>query len=276
MNKYIKKSLYLIALVFFIRVVLEINLNVFLETILLNKLFFLVAFLFLALSQLTIGIIWGKFIKEIYNIKFNISFELWIKSIAAKYIPGKIASPILRVEDESFKNKKIEMYNHILVENFLLVILSITIGSYVFFSSALNIILFFSIINLIFFGLFKLHNFKIKNINLKYLKNIFYLETASLLNIVGIYLLSLALNLEKNIELSFLYVFVSGISMLVFIIPAGIGIRENIFIQIGNANNFNSNILASLSVILRITIIFVDIIFVIFSLIFYGRFNRSK
>ena len=276
MNKYTKNIVYLIALIFFIRVVLQINLSLLIDTFKLGKLNFLFALLLLAFSQLTIGIIWSMFLKEIYNINFKLSFKLWINSVAAKYIPGKIASPILRIENTSFKNNKIEFYNHILIENLILVLLSISIGFYVFISSSINIFLYFLIINLIFFGLFKLQKIKIKKINLQYFKNIFYLEVSSLLNIFGIYLITLPFNLEENFELSLMYVFVSGVSMLVFIVPAGIGIRENIFIQIGDLKNFNENILASLSIILRISTILVDIFFVIFSLIFNSKFNHSK
>jgi len=276
MNKYSKNFIYLIALIFFIRVVLQINLSLLLDTFKLGKLNFLFALVLLAFSQLTIGIIWSKFLKEIYNINFKLSFKLWINSIAAKYIPGKIASPILRIENTSFKNNKIEFYNHILIENLTLVLLSISIGSYVFISSSINIFLYFLIINLIFFGLFKLQKIKIKKINLQYFKNIFYLEVSSLLNVFGIYLITLPFNLGENFELSLMYVFVSGISMLVFIVPAGIGIRENIFIQIGDIKNFNENILVSISIILRIAIILVDIFFVLFSLIFNSKFNHSK
>lgn len=276
MNKYTKNIVYLIALIFFIRVVLQINLSLLIDTFKLGRLNFLFALVLLAFSQLTIGIIWSKFLKEIYNINFKLSFKLWINSVAAKYIPGKIASPILRIENTSFKNNKIEFYNHILIENLILVLLSISIGSYVFISSSINIFLYFLIINLIFFGLFKLQKIKIKKINLQYLKNIFYLEVSSLLNIFGIYLITLPFNLGENFELSLMYVFVSGVSMLVFIVPAGIGIRENIFIQIGDLKNFNENILASLSIILRISTILVDIFFVIFSLIFNSKFNHSK
>lgn len=276
MNKYTKNIVYLIALIFFIRVVLQINLSLLIDTFKLGKLNFLFALVLLAFSQLTIGIIWSKFLKEIYNINFKLSFKLWINSVAAKYIPGKIASPILRIENTSFKNNKIEFYNHILIENLILVLLSISIGSYVFISSSINIFLYFLIINLIFFGLFKLQKIKIKKINLQYLKNIFYLEVSSLLNIFGIYLITLPFNLGENFELSLMYVFVSGVSMLVFIVPAGIGIRENIFLQIGDLKNFNENILASLSIILRISTILVDIFFVIFSLIFNSKFNHSK
>lgn len=276
MNKYTKNIVYLIALIFFIRVVLQINLSLLIDTFKLGKLNFLFALVLLAFSQLTIGIIWSKFLKEIYNINFKLSFKLWINSVAAKYIPGKIASPILRIENTSFKNNKIEFYNHILFENLILVLLSISIGSYVFISSSINIFLYFLIINLIFFGLFKLQKIKIKKINLQYLKNIFYLEVSSLLNIFGIYLITLPFNLGENFELSLMYVFVSGVSMLVFIVPAGIGIRENIFLQIGDLKNFNENILASLSIILRISTILVDIFFVIFSLIFNSKFNHSK
>lgn len=276
MNKKIKNFAYLIALYFFSKVVFEIDLNELQEIIASSKSNFYISFLFFILSQLSIGIIWCKFIQKHYNINFKISFELWIKSIAAKYIPGKISSPILRIENESFKKNKFEFYNHILIENLILILISIVFGSYIFLNSIFSFIWHFLIVNFLFFLFFMTSNLKIKKFNLTYIKNIFYLEISSLLNIFGIYFLTLSFNKQNNLELVFVYIFVSGISMLIFIIPAGIGIRENFFIQLGNSKNYDEVFLASLGVVIRASIIIVDLVFVIIAFLIYPKINHSK
>lgn len=276
MNKKIKNLAYLIALYFFSKVVFEIDLNVLQEIITSSKSNFYIAFLFFTLSQLSIGIIWCKFIQKYYNINFKISFELWIKSIAAKYIPGKISSPILRIENEGFKNNKFEFYNHILIENLILILISIIFGSYIFLNSVFNFVWYLLIVNFLFFLIFVMSNLKLKKFKFTYFKNIFYLEISSLLNIFGIYFLTLSFNKHNNLELVLVYIFVSGISMLIFIVPAGIGIRENFFIQLGNSKNYDEVFLASLGVALRASIIIVDLIFVVSAFLIYPKINHSK
>jgi uncharacterized membrane protein YbhN (UPF0104 family) len=89
-------------------------------------------------------------------------------------------------------------------------------------------------------------------------------------------LLTLSFNKQNNLELVFVYIFVSGISMLIFIIPAGIGIRENFFIQLGNSKNYDEVFLASLGVVIRASIIIVDLVFVIIAFLIYPKINHSK
>lgn len=274
MNKYLKKIGYILGFVFLTRVVIQIDFYLLLDLISLNKSIFVLAFVILSFSQLSIGIIWSSFIRQKYGINFKHSFQLWHKSIAAKYIPGKIASPILRIESKIFKNNKLELFNHIIIETLLLLILSIFIGSYIFFNSIINFFWFLIILNCIFFCFYKLHKYKLKKIDLSYFKNIFYLEISSFLNIVGVFLLTTVFNIKDSFELTLIYVFVSGISMMIFVIPAGIGIRENFFIQFGDFKKFDESFLAPLSLALRVCVILVDVIFLIVSLIYYPYINR--
>lgn len=271
MNRNVKKFIYLLAFLFFGKVVVEINYESLKEVLNINILNLIFVFIFLTLGQLFIGLVWSNFVFENYKIDKKISIEMWTKSIAAKYIPGKIASPILRVENEVFKNIKIELYNHMLIETILLILVNICLGSYVFLNEILDKKEFLILINLSFYILFRLKGIKVKKFNLSYLKNIYYIEFISFLNILGIYFLISSLNFSNQLELTLIYIFVSGITMLIFIVPAGIGIRENFFIEISKVKDFNELLVAPVSILIRVSMIVVDLLFVTFSLTYYRK-----
>lgn len=266
MKKYLKNVAYILSLFFLIKVISEIKIETFQELLNLNKFNIFFSIVLLTLSQLLIGLSWSNFLNKNYNVKKKISFDLWLNSISAKYLPGKIASPILRIEDNIFKGYKFELYNHMLTETIILILINIVIGSYIFYKNIFNYLTFFLIVNIFFSILFRLNKIEFKKFKLSYLKNIFYLELSSILSFLGIYFFIKAFNLPNDFDLSLIYIFVSGLSMLVFIVPAGIGIRESLFIEIGNSNSINTSLLASIGILLRVLNILVDLIFVIISL----------
>lgn len=274
MNKTFKFIINLVALGFFLDVILNINLEIFTSLVNKSGFFIVLSFFCFTISQFIIGLTWSYFIQINYKINKITSFLLWINSIAAKYIPGKVASSVLRLQHNEFKKNKLEFYNHILVESICLALTSITIGAYGFFNQNISLTLYLFVINFVFLLITNLKNIEIKKVNFLYFKNIFYFELVQCLNILGVYFLILPLKLQNTLIISFLYVFVSGISMLIFIIPAGIGVRENLFVELGSLTNSNLNTFSSISIALRIQLIFVDLFFVIAS--YFVNFKFSK
>ena len=90
-----------------------------------------------------------------------------------------------------------------------------------------------------FFIIFNFHKIKYKKFSFEYLKNIFLIEFSTFFNILGIYFILTLFEIENPFQISLLYIFTIGLSMVIFLVPAGVGVRENIFIEYGQQQNMN-------------------------------------
>jgi len=274
MRNKIKNVVYLVSVLLLVYVVINVDFFYLIQKLKTSPILIISSVFLVFLSQLTIGIIWSRTLKKYFNISFIVSFPLFLASIPAKYIPGKVISPMMRLESPKYKNIKSELFLNILVENFIIFFQNLIFGVYIYFEF-INFFVYFVTINVIFFILFLCSRYSFKKFNFAYMKNIFLIEISTLLNISGILLAFIAFDISSPMKITLLYTFTLALSMIIFLIPAGIGARENLFVEIGNAFKFSNIITSGSSIFLRIIFIFSDIIFV-FAQVFLKFFIASN
>lgn len=276
MVKFLKNCVYLLSILFFLKVFSDIEFKYLLLSFTEHIGVTLISILLIFFSQLTLGIVWSRFLNKKYNLNFMHSLKIFIISVPAKYIPGKVTSPILRVDSIKFKNIKSELLFFIFTENIIVLIQNILFGLYFFFDS-LNIFEYLLILNFVFFIIFNFHKTKYKKFSFEYLKNIFLIEFSTFFNILGIYLILTLFKIENPFQISLLYIFTIGLSMIIFLVPAGVGVRENIFIEYGQQQNMNLAMTSSISILLRSVFVIADLIFLILNFYFkvFTKASRS-
>lgn len=258
MKKTILRILNFTALGFFVFIILSTDYKV--EKILdpQNLKFLCLSLIFLLISQLNIGLVWGLYLVKSSDISFKSSFLGWINSIKGKYVPGKITSPILRIENiVKIKNKK-QYYIIVLIENIYLIISNIFLGAYVFlkeFYAFKYHIFFYVIINLILYVVSKV---KKENIYIQYLSFTYLFQFTNLFNLVGVYFASKIFFIDKALEFALIYQLSIAISMIISIFPAGIGLREASTIEIAKSYGINVVEINNAVILFRILSLFTD------------------
>ena len=116
MKKNIYKLFNILSYLFFIYVISEINIEnlfVFKKLISKNYLLIFLALAVLVCSNLLIGFTWSIYLRQYLSINIKISFSHWLNSYKAKYVPGKVTSPILRISNDIYDgNKKDLFFSH--------------------------------------------------------------------------------------------------------------------------------------------------------------------
>jgi uncharacterized membrane protein YbhN (UPF0104 family) len=79
------------------------------------------------------------------------------------------------------------------------------------------------------------------------------------------YIIALNLNYENPLQISILYLLATYIGLFFIGVPAGIGIREAVFLSVGNLA-FDDIFLFDFLIKIRILLIFMDILFGLFGL----------
>lgn len=240
MKKTILRILNLAAFCFFIYIVFSTEYKI--DEIINPSNFSLLclSFLFLLLSQLNIGLVWSLFINKSSNISFKLSFMGWINSIKGKYVPGKITSPILRIENVVKSKNKKHYYLVVLIENLYLVFTNIFLGVYIFLQDFYSFnfhLLIYIILN---FLIYSFARVKKENIYFKYLSFSNLFQFINLFNLAGVYFASKIFFIDKALEFALIYQLSIAISMIISIVPAGIGLREASTIEI--AKNYDINL----------------------------------
>ena len=65
--------------------------------------------------------------------------------------------------------------------------------------------------------------------------------------------------------------------MVIFLVPAGVGVRENIFIEYGQQQNMNLAMTSSISILLRSVFVIADLMFLFLNFYFkvFTKANKS-
>lgn len=234
----------------------NINKNIFLAMV-----FIFIAYLLQALS-------WSLILNNSFNSQ---SVNVWLTTLIGKYIPFKIGSIVMRYSKD-YELKLIERnskkYLSSILKEITLQILTGFSFVILFILSALEMNIF--VRNLFFVLIFFLLFYKInkKKIYLIYIFNLLsYLAFAFSFNT----LISGYFN-GDSIVLSLFYIFVSLLTILFIGAPAGLGIREFLYVYILQKLNMNfsfeESVLTETAINLRLLLIFSDLLIYFFMLIF--------
>tara|TARA_Y100000591_G_C21810249_1_gene687448 strand:- start:182 stop:1045 length:864 start_codon:yes stop_codon:yes gene_type:complete len=216
----------------------------------------------LVIIYFIVGVTWVKFsTKNIQVNKKNIFFD-WAYSNIGKYFPGGIGLITIRLNQDGSKEKSKRIFFGLFEEQFLVPILSLPVllistlfldKSYVYFGL---ILLQFGVVYLFKFIYFK--NQKIKDISILNFSN--YLIVTILSTNFLTFFIFFNLGYENFLNQGIYYLIASYIGLLFVGIPAGIGIREAIFIFLLGTENLIPEEILSL-IYIRMLYLIVDSIY---------------
>lgn len=235
----------------------------------------LIALAFLLIGYLLTGVTWSIFVKKFYNIDFKLSFIEWLNSYKAKFIPGKITSPIIRIQHKNFDNMRKELYFVIFTEQVYQVLCNFLIGSYLIFWDIYRFeyhIIFYFLINIF---LYSARNLKYRDFKLKYFTYVIFIQFGAIFNLAGFYFASKVFVFENEFKITLLYLLVHSISVALSIAPAGIGVREFGLIELSKTFKIYFESIDFVAVAFRMFSILGDIIIISFS-IFINIYIRKK
>ena len=247
--KFINGFLTIVCLIFLLRITLNKDFQFQFE------IDYMAASMLIIMGYFFQSISWSLILKNKIESKIVIS---WFVSVIGKYIPFKIGVPLLRVSGD-VENSEVKSHKYFVsfFKEYLFQILSGVIFSIIYLISKI------SGINLFFlFGAYLILNL-VFSLYLKsnlYLLN--FLNTVShLFFLLAIVYISNLMYGEINFDLGIAYIVSSVLSLIFVGSPAGIGVREFLFIYLFQSNliYFEINYLEFLLVI-RIIFIFSDFI----------------
>lgn len=212
-------------------------------------------------SNILLSIAWSKNIREIFGLNEFDSFLVSMRSYIGKYAAIKIGSYVIKYSQDYKLFDKKQFLKLAFFEQIVSLIVGLTFGVFYLYKDLENtffpLILIFLINFLLFFALkysvSKKNNLfsKIVNNTALYMLNSFYLFF-----IISEYIKTY--NLNEYLLISAIYIFVSSLSMIFSIIPAGLGVKEAglIFLLTGL---IQENEIINLLIELRIFFIISDI-----------------
>lgn len=268
MKKNIYKFTNILSYLFFIYVISEINIEslaVFKELITKNYLLIFLAIGVLVCSNLLIGFTWSVYVRQLLSINIKIPFLHWLNSYKAKYVPGKITSPILRISNEIYDGNKKELFFSIFLENIYLALSNLFLGFYIFvsdiYSFSAHLLIYLFINSLI----YVLNSLNLFNFSFRYFKNIFLMQFTNIFYLCSLYLIIVSLEVPDAFKLSLLYQLVAGASMLISIFPAGIGLREYGVVEMSKILKLRAFSEELLVLFVRVFTLFGDFLIILFA-----------
>ena len=224
---------------------------------------YLVASFLIILGYLFQAISWSLILKSKFESKIVIS---WFVSVIGKYFPFKIGVPLLRVSGD-VGNSEVQSNKYFVsfLKEYLFQIFSGVIFSTIYLLSKI------SGINIFFlFGSYLILNFGFSLYIKSNLYLVNFLNTVSyIFFLLAIVYISNLMHGEINFDLGIAYISSSVLSLIFVGSPAGIGVREFLFINLFQSNliNFEINYIKFL-LLIRIIFIFSDFISTILGRVF--------
>ena len=196
-----------------------------------------------------------------------------MKSHIGKYSFVKFGNFFIRLSQNYEQTKKKDFLAKAVLEQSVLVIFGISFGIFYVLSSTSDILIIFLIVILNFLMIYLLNKFITKKISssieIKTFR--FYLATVFLqFGSLSIYFNRIGF--DEYLYFAGIYLFSSAISIIVSVIPAGLGVKESIFIYLSNGI-FNNTFFLNLLIELRILFIISDFLSYLYSVILLKNKN---
>lgn len=214
------------------------------------------------------GTQWARFLQANYSGKISNYFFNWSYSKLGKYLPGGLMLISVRLNQQLPKNKNSKnLILGILEEQFLIPLIGIpALIISLFFNTNLLIYMFFIGALLIIFYFVKTYyrHTKIDFISMSNQNLLFIFN--QIFPLIMFHYIAFELDNKNSLKIASLYLLSTYIGLFFIGVPAGIGIREAIFIGIGKI--FIENIfLVNLLLKIRILMLIVDFVFGLIGLI---------
>ena len=237
----------------------EIDLQIGTNSLLVITLFFLVNNLH------SLG--WSNLYTKEQGFNYKDTYLFAMKSHIGKYSFVKFGNFFIRLSQNYEQTKKKDFLSKAVLEQSVLVIFGISFGIYYVLSASNAVLIIFLIVILNFLLIYLFNKF----INKKLRSSIetktfrFYMATA-FLQFGSLSLFFNSVGFDQYLYLAGIYLFSSAISIIVSVIPAGLGVKESIFIYVSNGI-LNSTSFLNLLIELRILFIISDFLSYLYSVI---------
>lgn len=213
------------------------------------------------LSYVLTGVIWSRYMKSNYQGNLFNYFFNWSHSSLGKYFFAGLLSVTIRLDQKDFKNNPKKLFYGFLEEQFLVSLFSIpALLFYIFldiskFKILILLVLFLISLNLI----RKIYlTFKIDIISMFNQPLLLYIN--AVLQVLIFYTIAINLNYNDPLYVAVLYLISTNIGLFFVGVPAGVGIREFIFLFV--TNNYLSNVeLLDFIITSRVLLIVNDLLF---------------
>lgn len=207
---------------------------------------------------------WSLIINQ-NNYDFDYS-KIWFNSLLGKYLPFKIGLPLFRIAESKKIKNDLDSKNNIvslLGEQLLSIFWGVYFGALYFIPDTIPKINTITIGFIL--GLLIVHSLALVNKNLmRYKKIILSMMFGQFLVLIYFILVYFSMFNSFNFDYVLAYILTSSISLFFIGSPAGIGIREYLYIQLLNSATSNPEIL-SFAITLRILYFITDVFLFIFS-----------
>tara|TARA_B100000963_G_C22567102_1_gene644270 strand:+ start:510 stop:1391 length:882 start_codon:yes stop_codon:yes gene_type:complete len=214
------------------------------------------------LFYISTGTLWSKFLVSNYGGSFVDYFFNWSYSKIGKYIPSGLMTVSVRLNQTFPKNKNSKkLILGLLEEQFLIPFIGIpALILCLFFENEYQIYGIYSISILVIFLTVKLIYSSSKTEFISMSNQSFLFLFNQIYPLFIYYIIALNLNYENPLQIAVIYLLATYIGLFFIGVPAGIGIREAIFLSIGNIA-FDDLYLFSFLIKIRILLIFMDVFF---------------
>tara|TARA_B100000700_G_scaffold58992_1_gene64037 strand:+ start:1347 stop:2174 length:828 start_codon:yes stop_codon:yes gene_type:complete len=208
---------------------------------------------------------WSRLFSREENFEYSDTYLFGMKSHIGKYSFVKFGNFFIRLSQDYEQISKKRFLGKAAIEQITLIVFALAFGLFQIstIDSVTTKIFTVLVINLLIIFLFNKFFINKKIINIE-VKTLWYYLATTFIQFSSLIYFFYSLQLNGYIYFAAIYLFSSGISVLVSIIPAGLGVKESIFVFIISEVISKSDIL-SLLVGLRILFILSDILSYLYS-----------
>ena len=214
------------------------------------------------ISYILAGLLWSKYMKDNYQGKLSDYFYNWSFSKIGKFIPTGLVTLTVRLNQKVSKNKTSkEIFYGVLEEQFLFPLVSIpAIGLYLSHKFEYQYIYLLPIYFGTFFYVIKFLYSKIRGDKNTLMSYPYLFISYLLFQFLLLYFIAENMGYEDSFTLACYYFLSSSLGLFFIGVPAGIGMREAIFLMV--TNNFLADVLLlDYAIKVRLVFIIADLFF---------------
>ena len=225
----------------------------------------IIVLLFLANSFHSYG--WADLYNKEQEFDYKDTYLFAMKSHIGKYSFIKFGNFFIRLSQNYEATEKKKFFTKAVLEQSILVVFGLSFGLFYVLplNSPISIIFLVIVLNFILMYLFRKFINKKTKILIEIKNFRFYIATAFLqFSSLSIYFNDL--DFDEYLYFAGIYLFSSAISIIVSVIPAGLGVKESIFLYVSNGI-FNNVYFLNILIQIRILFIIADILSYLYSVI---------
>ena len=216
---------------------------------------------------------WSNFYTKDQNFSYTDTYLFAMKSHIGKYSFVKFGNFFIRLSQNYEQTKKKDFLTKALLEQSMLVVFGISFGIFHMLSTSSAVLVIFLVVILNFLLIYVFNKFNNKKLrSLIETKAFHFYFATAFLQFSSLSIFFSNVGFDKYFYFAGIYLFSSAISVVVSVIPAGLGVKESIFIYVSN-EIISSTFFLNLLIELRILFIISDFLSYLYSVILLNKKN---